>query len=135
MHIPLEEYKSILESMPILCVDCIIIHQGRYLLVKRKNKPLEGKFWLPGGRVYRGERLEQAVVRKMLQEIGIQVKVTGFAGLHEYIYEENEYGLDYVHTLSAVFYASPLNTDVLLDKQSSSYGWFDTLPVELKLIK
>lgn len=121
--------------MPILCVDCILTHEGKYLLVKRKYKPLQGKFWLPGGRVYRGERLEQAVVRKILQETGLHVKILGFAGLHEYIYEDNEFGLDYIHTLSAVFYASPTDTKVVLDKQSTEYGWFDTLPEELTLIK
>ena len=38
-------YKKIMESMPIVCVDALIINEKKeYLLVKRKNEPLKNKF-------------------------------------------------------------------------------------------
>jgi len=130
-----EKYRWVVENMPILCIDCIVVHKGKYLLVKRKQRPLKGKFWLPGGRVFKNERLEQAVTRKMKEEIGIDVKIIKLAGFHEYLFKENEFGVDSVHTLSAVFYVSPLSMDIKLDSQSDCYIWSDTLPDKLNLIR
>ena len=48
-----ERYKAIVEAVPICCVDLIIKSKGKILLVKRKNEPLKGEFWLPGGRIYK----------------------------------------------------------------------------------
>ncbi len=132
--IPHEDYRKIVDTMPILCMDCIVVHEGKYLLVKRKNKPLKGEYWLPGGRVFKNETLEQAAIRKMKEEIGVDVKVIKLAGFHEFLYEENELGLDSIHTLSAVFYVSPLSLDIKLDEQSEDYIWADFLPEQLKLI-
>ena len=133
--IPKADYIKILQTMPILCMDCIVVHKGKYLLVKRKNKPLQGEYWLPGGRVMKNETLEQAAIRKMKQEIGVDVKIIGLAGFHEFLFEENEFDLDSIHTLSAVFYVSPLRTDIKLDDQSDGFMWSKTLPDKLKLIR
>ena len=66
--LPQKEYKRILEVMPIITVDGIIMHNGKFLLLKRANKPLQGRYWTPGGRVYKGERLAEAFKRKMKEE-------------------------------------------------------------------
>jgi len=133
--IPKDDYIKIVDTMPILCMDCIVVHKGKYLLVKRKNKPLKGEYWLPGGRVFKNETLEQACIRKMKEEVGLDVKIISFAGLHEFLFEENELGLDSIHTLSAVYYVSPVRTDVKLDMQSDNFMWSKTLPEKLNLIK
>lgn len=129
-----EDYIKVLDTMPILCVDAIVIDKGRCLLVKRKNEPLKGQYWLPGGRVFKNETLEDAVKRKMKEEIGVEVSIIKLAGFHEYLYKENEFGLDSIHTLSAVFFVSPLDTMIVIDSQSDDYIWSDTLPEHLKLI-
>lgn len=49
--------------------------EGRVLLVLRGNEPDRGTWSLPGGRVEPGESPEQAVVREMLEETGLQVEV------------------------------------------------------------
>jgi colanic acid biosynthesis protein WcaH len=50
--IPVDEYQKIVEQIPIVCVDAVIMNRkGQYLLVRRKNEPLKGEFWLPGGRI------------------------------------------------------------------------------------
>lgn len=52
MFIPENDYKKILSTMPILCVDLIIFFDGKCLLLKKKNEPAKGQYWFPGGRVY-----------------------------------------------------------------------------------
>jgi len=63
MYIPDEEYKYILKNMPILCVDLLIMHDGRCLLLKRDNEPAKGEYWFAGGRVRKLETIESAAKR------------------------------------------------------------------------
>ena len=59
--IPAEQYKEIIKVLPILCVDIVIKNnRGEYLLVKRAHEPLKGRWWVVGGRVHKGESIEQA---------------------------------------------------------------------------
>ena len=64
--IPKEFYKEILKVIPIVCVDIVICNsKGLYLLVKRKNEPLKGWWWVVGGRVLHGETAKEAAARKI----------------------------------------------------------------------
>ena len=56
---------------PKLAVDCIILVEGRVLLIHRRNPPLG---WaLPGGFVEYGETVEDAVRREMKEETGLEL--------------------------------------------------------------
>jgi 8-oxo-dGTP diphosphatase len=58
----------------IPCVGAIITGpDGRILLIKRGKEPQAGRWSLPGGRVEPGETDEQAVVREVREETGLQV--------------------------------------------------------------
>jgi len=61
MKIPHAQYHRILGSMPLLCVDAVLRNaSGQVLLVKRNNEPLKNRWWVPGGRVLKGETVRQA---------------------------------------------------------------------------
>jgi len=62
-------YKEIIKNVPILCIDLIIMYQDQYLLVKRKESPLKGEWWVPGGRVQIGETVEATAKRKLIEEL------------------------------------------------------------------
>jgi len=56
---------------PKLAVDCIILIDGKILLIHRRNPPLG---WaLPGGFVEYGESVEDAVRREMREETGLDL--------------------------------------------------------------
>ena len=131
--IPIKEYKRIVDRVPILCVDAVIVKDGKYLLVRRANEPLKGKYWTPGGRVLKGESLAEAVVRKVFEETGLKVKPISIAGVYEDFYEKNTFDLPFVHTASVVFVCSVVSGEVALDFQSDGFKWSDTLPKDLKL--
>src|SRR6476661_50619 len=126
-YLPDELYTRILESTPILCVDLVIRRKGRYLLVKRSNPPMKGEWWVPGGRVFRGEKARDAVVRKAREELGLSVGNLELMGYYEEFYRDSALGVPY-HALSLVFTAEPENEDVVLSDESSEWGWFDALP-------
>ncbi len=57
-----------------MSVDVILeLKDGRLPLIRRGHEPFKGYWALPGGRVKRGELLEQAVVREIGEEIGLQI--------------------------------------------------------------
>ena len=60
----------------IACVGAVIINAADELLVIQRGKPpAVGRWTLPGGRIEPGERAEQAVVREVLEETGLEVRV------------------------------------------------------------
>lgn len=134
MKLPTDEYRKILSTMPIICVDCLVVNdKGEYLLVKRKNEPLKGEYWVPGGRVHKNERLADAVRRKMHEEIGVEVEIVNSVGFFEEFYERTAEGADGgVHSISFVYLVRPRSYNIRLDDQSSEWGWFSDAPQRLK---
>ncbi len=69
--IPEPLYAQIKQNIPIPCVDLLVTHKGRLLLMKRKNTPAKGKWFSPGGRIYKNETIENAVKRVLFEETGL----------------------------------------------------------------
>ena len=55
-------------------VGAVIVHEGRVALIQRGKEPLRGRWVIPGGTVELGESLEDAVVREVLEETGLEVR-------------------------------------------------------------
>ena len=118
--------------MPVLCVDMVVRHKGKFLLVKRKNEPLKDQYWLPGGRVLKGERITQAVHRKMKEEVGIKVKIIKSLGYFDKVFPKNKYNSKTgFHGLSIVFLVEPFSTNIVLDEQSDDWKFSKKLPALL----
>jgi colanic acid biosynthesis protein WcaH len=131
--IPTEQYHRIIEVLPILCVDVIVTNtRGEYLLIRRANEPLKGEWWVIGGRVLKGETLEQAAVRKVLEETSLNVQAVHPVGYYEALSQENPFGLDSrLHAVSVVF--STVVDDrqqIRLDDQSMDWKYAQELPAD-----
>jgi len=60
-------------SAPVVGVGGVVIRDGMVLLIRRGKPPLYGRWVVPGGTVELGESLEQALVREMREETGLEV--------------------------------------------------------------
>ncbi len=68
---------------PILAAGGVVIQDGRVLLTRRGQPPLEGRWSIPGGIVELGETIADAVVRELKEETGIRVRVLELIEIYE----------------------------------------------------
>jgi len=68
---------------PLVAVDGVVVRRGgSIVLVKRRRPPYEGYWALPGGLVEYGETVEEAVVREVKEETGLDVEIKGLVGVY-----------------------------------------------------
>jgi ADP-ribose pyrophosphatase YjhB (NUDIX family) len=71
---PRDIFETILEWSVIPTFDLIIEIQGEgYLLVKRSIEPYKNQWALPGLRMYKGESIDETIIRIAKQEAGIEI--------------------------------------------------------------
>ncbi len=69
---------------PKLAACGLIMIRDRILLGRRSISPARGLWVLPGGFVDRGEVVERAMEREVLEETGLVVRAAGMVGLYSY---------------------------------------------------
>lgn len=126
--IPEVLYCEIHQVMPIPCVDLIIIRGEQALLGKRSNKPVLGQWWFPGGRVKKGETLDQAAIRQGKRELGLSLVVSDIEqiGVDTTIFEDDgPYGWT-THTINVVYLVNiDEEIEVVPDDQHSEFKWIE----------
>lgn len=65
---------------PKPAVAALIVGDGKILLARRAVEPASGKWDIVGGFIEAGESAEDAVVREVLEETTLRVRVTDFLG-------------------------------------------------------
>jgi ADP-ribose pyrophosphatase YjhB (NUDIX family) len=78
--LPEREWKTIVRSMPIPCVDVIVEKDAKVLLGFRRIRPYRNVWALPGGRIRKHEYPLDTVERN-LKEIGISAEPNRFIGV------------------------------------------------------
>jgi len=75
---------------PIIGVAAVVIENNRVALVRRGRPPAYGEWSLPGGAVELGETVEEAVVREVSEEIGLEVEVLELVAILDRIFLDKE---------------------------------------------
>jgi len=129
--IPDKLYTQIVRNMPILCVD-ILIKSGNYILLGMRNDyPLKGTYFTPGGRVLKGERMEDAVKRKAIEELGVEIKIEQELSSYECIWNRGFSG-EQQHTVGKFYLAKIIdNKDLMPNKSHSEFIWYPINSKEL----
>ena len=135
MHIKEEIYSEIVKSIPIVCVDAIIKKDNQFLVIQRKENPLKGEWWVPGGRVHIGEELVVALMRKLSEELSINIKSSSkLVGIYEDFFNSSSFGEHLYHTISFVYEFNideMDDLDIFLDSTSSKWCFQNNLPERL----
>jgi mutator protein MutT len=69
---------------PKLAVAVLVEHQNTLVLQRRTIDPGLGKWTFPSGFVERGERVEDAAIREVLEETGLRIRIDRLLGLYSY---------------------------------------------------
>jgi colanic acid biosynthesis protein WcaH len=89
--IPDGTWHDIVANVPIVSVDLIVRHDGGVVLGKRTNRPGRGEWFVPGGRVHKGETLEAAIHRTAETELGVDVRIENRLGVYEHFWDESDF--------------------------------------------
>ena len=130
--IPENEYTNIIKKIPIFCIDFLIRCEERYLLLKRVEEPMKGKYWVIGGRLRFKESIKDFSMRIQKKEIGryfLNFKLIGFSN---YIFDSKKESRA-IHTPTLLY---EIIVDEIfepdLDQNHSDYYWSVDLPEFLK---
>jgi len=130
--IPQELYNQIISHVPIACVDIAIISDGAVLLVMRKDAPAKGQWWLPGGRVLKGEMMRDAALRKAREEVGAECHAGPIIYTAETIFPDGPGGIP-IHSINSCFFLYPVSNDGIprLDNHHEEFRWVRRVEPEL----
>jgi colanic acid biosynthesis protein WcaH len=101
--------------------------------VKRKDQPAQGEWWVPGGRVLKGEMMHEAVSRKCREELNIDCFVGPIVHTAETIFPNGPFGQS-THSINSCFLAYPKETNnIVLDSHHENYMWVNTIKETLSI--
>ena len=124
MYIAPKKYNKILKRIPIICVDLLIISDGKCLLLKRDNEPAKGQYWFPGGRINKLESIKDAALRKAKEETNLDCEFIKTVTLEETIFLKNENMDTDVHTVNICCHlVTATIVPLQIDKYHKDYKW------------
>jgi len=125
-----EKFLEIIDLTPLVSIDLIIEdNEGSVLLGRRVNRPAQGYWFVPGGRIRKNEKLADAMQRISLAELGFPVSLSEahLAGAFDHIYDDNCFAREGVSTHYVVLaYRVNLDSDLSIkpDAQHSEMKWW-----------
>lgn len=160
-YLEAELYGQIVRNTVVVCVDCLIVkynvHTARYecLLVERADEPAKNLWWLPGGRLYKGETFFDGALRKCKEETGLDVdaddgnvsiKPIQVLGFYNTFFPTSSWDTESdkgtqtvqpiilvkIETKDKTIDTNSDHTEILLDRTSERYRWIGLDPEEAK---
>ena len=128
MFLEQDVFVKVIDSTPLISIDLIIENtKGKYLLGLRTNKPAQGYWFVPGGRVLKNETLDNAFIRLAKEELGIDCSRNNaqHLGVYEHFYEDCVFD-DKISTHYVVLgykILEDINIEKLPQSQHQKYVW------------
>ncbi|MDD9196696.1 GDP-mannose mannosyl hydrolase [Aliivibrio sp. S3MY1] len=125
--LPLEKFKTVIASTPLISIDLIVRNdEGKVLLGKRLNRPAKGYWFVPGGRILKDESFTSAFHRLIKDELGLDCVESKFNGIYQHFYDDNFSEDDFTTHYVVLAYEINIGEDLsnLPLEQHSSYQWF-----------
>lgn len=116
--------KRLYPDRPILAASAAIFRDGRVLLAARGKAPMRGVYTLPGGVVEIGETLAEAARREVMEEVGLDVEIIGFAGHVEVVRRDVEGAVER-HFVICAFAARWTGGEPMIGEEAADIVWAD----------
>lgn len=118
-----EDFLYIYGKVPRLCVDLIIRSKDDVLLAQRAIEPKKGMWNLPGGTVYKGEKIEHAALRVAKDETNLDCKFVTCHGYIEFLDEARSNIA--MHSVSIAIGLEVLGGEMRHDKDANCLKYFN----------
>ncbi|TKF73109.1 GDP-mannose mannosyl hydrolase [Vibrio sp. F13] len=129
MFLSKQRFSQVIESTPLVSIDLVIEDEsGQVLLGERLNRPAQGFWFVPGGRILKDEKLEDAFARLTLEELGYEFKLSQatLIGPYTHFYDDNIFGNEFsTHYVAIAYKLTVIRSELNLpmDVQHSRYYW------------
>lgn len=131
-RIPEDEWETIVRKVPIVSVDLVVKRSDGIVLGKRTNEPAKGEWFVPGGRVQKGESRVEAVHRIAEEELSVSVDVIESLGAFEHRYETSDVeGVETKHYLANGYVVELDSGRIQPDDQHGEVRVFGSAPDSL----
>ena len=134
--LPTELFKTVVDNAPLFAIDLVVVNESDEILVgKRLNAPAKDWWFVPGGRVFKNERLSVAFQRLSRGELGAQYSLeqAHLLGLFEHFYDNSVFdSTTSTHYINAT-HLLRVKTDELnlpTGEQHLNYRWVPLSDVE-----
>ncbi|WP_391528180.1 GDP-mannose mannosyl hydrolase [Photorhabdus akhurstii] len=124
-------FRHIVSSTPLISIDLVVRNEKRQVLLgHRLNRPAQGYWFVPGGRILKDECLANAFSRLTYNELGIELAIgnANFLGVYEHFYDDNFAGIDFSTHYIVLSYEILISTETLChppSEQHSKYCWLN----------
>jgi colanic acid biosynthesis protein WcaH len=128
MYVSDSDFKVVLNSTPLVSMDFLIKNRdGCILLGLRRNRPAQGYWFVPGGRIRKNESLAQAFRRLSQYELGqpFEIGQARLQGPFDHFYNDSIFGeIISTHYVAMSYYLDVDTLDNLPYDQHRKYHWF-----------
>jgi colanic acid biosynthesis protein WcaH len=119
-----QTFKTVISSTPLISIDLLVKKDNKILLGKRINKPAQGCLFSIGGRVYKNETIDSAMMRIAKDELNFSLKLTPrFIGVFEHFYDDSIYQDVSTHYINLAYEIEIKETLNLPSEQHNEYQW------------
>ncbi|MFA6493572.1 MAG: (deoxy)nucleoside triphosphate pyrophosphohydrolase [Candidatus Paceibacterota bacterium] len=110
---------------------------GNFLIAERADGSLAGKWEFPGGKIEEGETENEAVVREIMEELGVQVVTEKIVGVFSHAYPDREVELILIQCFLSE------DQKIISDGSHSSHAWvalsdcekYDFAPLDREIVE
>ncbi|MDH0427961.1 GDP-mannose mannosyl hydrolase [Stutzerimonas stutzeri] len=85
-------FRTVIDATPLVSIDLVVRNlAGEVLLGERLNRPAQGYWFVPGGRILKNESLDDAFRRLTLAELGnlYERQTAQLLGVYEHFYRDS----------------------------------------------
>ena len=116
-------FKTVTNSTPLISIDLLVKKDNKILLGKRINKPAQDYLFSIGGRVYKNETIDSAMMRIAKNELNIELKlIPRFLGVFEH-FMMTVFIRMYQHFVNLAYEIEIEETLNLPTEQHNEYQW------------
>ena len=130
-----DTFKTIVAATPLVAVDLVIVRGTQdVLLGLRNNRPAQGFWFVPGGRIFKDESIQAALARIAQAELGLGDALTAgemaprWLGVFEHFYPDcfaGDIGISTHYVVLGYMLHVPMDCSLpVCDEQHSQLRWW-----------